>query len=256
MAHKMGLLVRSYAGENVKTYNDFDEVIQRAVKTAQTALRLKMPDGKPAFHKILFVVPFDHDRWGTRDRLEKKFSECGLFAVTVMSAPGHHSREALNHGLLRLTTLGCDQACIFSNKALPYLTPETMQRINDEFAVGSLAVGVRLHDLDDVQVSPFQNTFGVWDIDALHSVGNFDSDTGVEEVAPLIRLAKKYGRCISIVQGEANAAFVTRKSADGQARHKEVRDTKRERQEAEAKRLGVTLSWLKARTMEESPVAA
>lgn len=254
MAEKTGLLVRSYAGKSITEYKDFDEVIQRAVKTARAALALNV-GGKPAFHKVLFVVPFDHDVWGTAPRLSEVFKEQGI-NVTVMTAPGHHSREVLNHGIMRLTTLGCDRVCIFSNKALSYLTPETMRRIDDEFALGSLAVGVRLHDLNDVQVSAVQNTFCVWDIEELRTVGLFDSDTGVEEVAPLIRLAKKYGRCISVVQGEADAAFVTRKSADGKARHTEVRDTKRARQEAEAARLGVTLEWLKDHIMEESPIVA
>ncbi|MFA5831671.1 MAG: hypothetical protein WC878_07645 [Candidatus Paceibacterota bacterium] len=113
-------------------------------------------------------------------------------------------------------------------------------------------VGVRIKELNDVQDSPIQNTFAVWDMKTMpfnekHQWG-FDSELGVEEVAPLIRLQKLYGKCAAVINAEGSLDI--RESEDGKARHKEVRDTKRALQEQEAKRLGVTLDFVKENIVE------
>lgn len=237
---RSGIILRSYA----KTPEVVDEVVARAVKSAQKVCTLKA-NGVTAFDNVMFVVPQDFDCGLTAARLKQAFGKKGLL-VQVLTAPGHHSCAALNVATIALDILRVQYAFILSNKALDYLDTPTVEKMLEVLSSGKKVVGVEIPSLSDIAENPIQNTFAAWDAKALRRTGGFDCETGVEEVAPIIRLMREFGTdCAAIIKGRADAQLDVRSSADGQARHKDVKETKRPRQAEEAERLGVDLEWVK-----------
>ncbi|MBI4155987.1 MAG: hypothetical protein HY507_02010 [Candidatus Zambryskibacteria bacterium] len=233
-----GVIFRSYA----KTPEVVSEVVQRAVNSARKASELEWR-GQPVFERVLILVPKDHDCGETFSKIESALKENQIRA-TAFEAFGHHSTEALNAGLRWLDSLHVQYATILSNKALDYLTLSVMENVTSALTEGNKVVGVQISELDDAHIVPVENTFCTWDIEALQSVQGFDSKIGVEEIAPIVRLTRKYGRCTKIISPGTEAKLNIRQSSDGVVRHKEVKDTKKERQKTEALRLDTTIEWI------------
>lgn len=248
MTPKIGIIFRSYA----KKPELVPEVVERAIKSIKQAMSISFFDTH-CFEKIFIVVPIDYDCGLTAGELEKRISEESLSLwVDVLCYHGHHSCEVLDVAMTKMGWYYIRFCLIISHKAIQYLTTETMRKVIFALYQDFHVVGVRIKELNDVQESPIQNTFAVWDMKTMpfnekHQWG-FDSELGVEEVAPLIRLQKLYGKCAAIINAEGSLNI--RESEDGKARHKEVRDTKRARQEQEATRLGVTLDFIKENIVE------
>ncbi len=232
---KSGFIFRSYA----KKPELVGEIVERALVSARQTIALMGSDS--GF--VLFVVPMDFDCGETAAALKQAFTSAGLSA-RVLSAPGHHSCGALNKALKYCSLESVEQMFIVSNKAIDYLDAATVKKLGAALSCGMKVVGVNIPELQDVQESPIQNTLAGWDVAALIGVGGFEAENGVEEVAPLIRLLQKFPRSAGIMPASAWKLNV-RASADGKARHAEVKETKRVRQEAEATRLGVSLDWVK-----------
>lgn len=226
-----GIFFRSYA----KTKEQVPEVVSRALVSVRKANAL-------GFDRKLVIVPTDYDYGGTVACLNEAFLLEGLRAE-VFPASGHHSGEALNQAL-RAVQDDVGFVAIVSNKASEYLSFGIVNNADDLLHAGFDVVGVRIGELEDVHAMPIENTLAFWNVRALLDVGGFDSIIGVEEIAPLARLMKKSGRCAALISPSEDATLRIRESVDGKTRHKEVRETKRRRQEQEAARVGVTLAWM------------
>lgn len=161
--------------------------------------------------------------------------------VQVLGAPGHHSNGALNHAIELVAQKHCSVVAILSNKAVGYLNRDVIERANQLINFDHVAVvGVEIPELSEVSPIPINNTFAVWDVEKLWVVGLFDSDIGVEEMAPIGRLVRK-GENLAVISSGAEVSLSLRQSADGQARHDDVKNTKSTRQLKELERVGVSV---------------
>ncbi len=242
MSKKYGLLLRSYA----KKACDAEDVAERAMMSVIRGYYHHTNDGADTFEQIVVLVPRDYDCGDTAGIIRKELEKEGLTDRAIVLAPqGHHSCGVLNAGIELLEGEGIERAVIISNKTITALTNQAMNAVSIAFEHGAKVVGVGVDELEEiVRAGRVQNTFAVWDIKALMEVGGFDSDGGVEEIVPSIRLVRKYGQCIAVLVPSETSTLNIRKSPDGEARHKEVMDTKLARQQTEADRLGADLSIL------------
>lgn len=249
---KVGLLLRSYA----KKPEDVSSVVARAVKSVTNASGLLDSDGDELFQAVIVLVPRDYDCGKTAKAIQKEFKLFEDYAVSTIAieASGHHSCGALNAGITIYDLDSFDYAVIVSNKAIEALTTDTMDAMLRAFDCGAKVVGVVVDELRDVVLEGrIQNTFAGWDIRSLQEVGGFDSEKGVEEIAPTVRLIQKYGPCISVLDPKEKPALDIRKSADGKARHDEVMTTKLERQKQEVERVGASFDFIRSGIMDGYP---
>lgn len=243
MSKKIGLLLRSYA----KKPEDVAGVAARAIKSIEHARSLYDDSGDLMIGKIVVLIPADYDCGETAfaiiQALPVSVPEDEVFVIEVL---GHHSCGALNHGVEVLSTLGVEYAVIISNKAIEALTTDTMVAMSEALDNGAKVVGVAVDELQEIVLEGrIQNTFAGWDIRALLDVGGFDSENGVEEFSPTVRLILEHGPCIAVLDPTDKPALDIRKSADGKARHEEVMTTKRKRQQEEADRMEVDFIFIK-----------
>ena len=245
-----------------RSYAKKPELVPEVVARAQTSARLAaglMIVGQYVFQKIVFLVPTDYDCGETANAISAAIKSEGdslASRVVVYGAEGHHSCGALNE-LLALLLLAdqVSHVAIVSNKAGAYMTPEIMRSAFAAIASGAKVVGVAMKEMEAIVLSGrVQNTFAVWDLEALADldVPGFDNEAGVEEIAPLIRLVRKYGKCIAVLES-SDGKLDIRKSDDGKARHEEVMTTKVREQENEALRLGTEISFIQTGLMEGYP---
>ncbi len=108
---------------------------------------------------------------------------------------------------------GLSHSLMFSPEAVAYATPTTLARVMASVRAGAKAVGVEMRKElgNSVREGRFANTFCAWDNRALLEVGGFPWQArmprdgqkpricGVEEIIPLIRLVRKYGRCLHAI---------------------------------------------------------
>jgi len=231
----MVILYRSYA----KTIEQAPEVVLRALASARIANQV-------GFDRTLLVVAVESDCGVTAERLTTAISAEQLNA-NVVHGFGSPNRDVLNQAFHEIHGMSAYVAVV-SHKASEYLSVELLKRASLLLQSGFKVVGVRIGELDDVQEVAIANTLAFWDVDAVLEVGGFDSDIGVEEIAVLARLMKLSHRpaaLISVLGTEPTLNI--RKSTEGMAKHKEVKDTKRARQEQEAIRAGVTLDLINER---------
>jgi hypothetical protein len=244
MIPKIGIVFRSYA----KTPELVSEVVERAITSVKKALDVKVRN-VPIFKSIIIAIPTDYDCGNTATALfnrikAEKFSEI----IEIFPIDGHHSSEVLNEVMFYLYEKEIEYGLIVSNKAVSYLTNETMAQVCDAINQGAAVAGVRIKELDDVQEVPIQNTFAAWNLFTLLNFTNgFESKSEVEEISPIFHILCWGGFAVVI---SAKGSLDVRKSEDGKDRHQEVRDTKRALQEQEAARLGVTLDFVKANIIE------
>lgn len=232
----MAIVFRSYAKDPALV----DEIVGRALTSIRKANSL-------GFDRVMVVVPTDYDRGGVPLALARSMRvKAPALTAEILAADGHHSSGALNQALAALRGT-VNYVAIVSHKATGYLSASVLARAVEQLESGIKVVGVRISELDDVHESPIENTLAIWNLEELMLVGGFDSDLGVEEVAPLVRLMQKFGACAALVSACSDTAKLDiRASGDGVLRHNEVKSTKRERQALEATRVGVTLEWIKS----------
>ena len=238
---RIGAVFRSYS----KTPEGVDEVVDRAVKSARRAVQVSM------LSRILFMVSAEQDCGQTAKRLSVAVADEGIRAV-VMEARGDPNSTMLNTAARLLLDDETPYALFLSNKAIEFLTEDLISRMMNEMRAKVRVVGVRIEDLADVAEMPIQNTFALWHIPSLIIAGGFDSKIGVEEVAPIARIARRDGHSLlgwrrpvaMVVRPAEHTRLQIRISAEGRAHHAQVKSSKRERQEQEAARLGVSLEWV------------
>lgn len=130
--------------------------------------------------------------------------------------------DCLNQGLKYLDEVGrCAFALILSAEASSYCNSETINDMVGALSTGALATGAAINEIyQSVLEGRISNSFSIWHIKSLRSVGGFDPkfemptdldnadwkrgldektkkflwypNTGVEEIIPLIKLLEKY----------------------------------------------------------------
>lgn len=237
MSRTYGVLLRVYTPKA-------DEVVGRVERAVAHVRHIQtVQEAFPALKRIILIVPRDYDCGHTAAALAVALPE---LAHDVLEVPGHHSREVLNVGIEKLGVMTMSRALIISGKAMSYLTPAVMWGIDQAFEDEALVAGLAVDELRDVVLSGrIQNTFAAWDIDALVGIGGFDSRTGVEEIAPIARLVKEYGKCIAPLSPPSGTLDIA-ESDTARARHAEVMSTKLSRQLAECERVGSSFDEIRS----------
>ena len=241
--NRYGIIIRIYTPNP----EEVPDRIERALKHAMK-MRMEAQHVWPLSH-IMFVVPSDYDcgqTCSTLDAALEKSVSMHQRQVSVSSFPGHHSCEALNHAVRVLRDHGAERLVIVSGKAVEsYFIAPVLQEIDAKFSAGATVVGVAVDELRDIiHDGRVQNTFAAYDLTKIEEGDLFDSATGVEEMAPLIRFAR-LGRKIGIVDLGAGELAI-HDDATSQARHAEVMKTKIARQQAECDRLGSSFEEIRA----------
>lgn len=237
------ILVRVYTPK----LEEVHERVERALEHARQIIAVSKEF--PAIQRVLFLVPMDYDCGETRQALRRRLADEHLIGdAEVVEFAGHHSCEVLNCGLAWLT-LGTRHAIIVSGKAMPYFTVSALHAIDRAFTDGAKVAGLAIGELRDIVLNGrIQNTFAAWDVKALVEVGGFDCKTGVEEIAPLIRLAREFGRCIVPIDIESGELDVLM-SSTARERHAHVMGTKIAYQQAECERLGSNFEFIRNAVM-------
>ena len=238
-----GVLVRVYTPKA-------EEVESRVGRALEHARRiLAVHEEFSALKRVVFLVPRDYDCGKTYQALLCGLKEGGLqSSVDIYAPPGYHSCEVLNEGLGELYG-SVSHALIVSGKAMSYLTHSALLAIDQAFARGAKVSGLAIDELCDIVLAGrIQNTFAAWDINALLGVGGFDCRTDVEEMAPLVRLALQFGRCVAPIEVEGSSLDVPA-TATAQERHRRVMATKLEKQQAECRRLGACFEFIRGAIM-------
>lgn len=252
MGKRIGLLLRSYA----KTPAEVPGVVARAIKSVTHASNLIGQDGEAVFQTVVVLIPRDYDCGLTARALQKElklFEDCGV-NVAELEAYGHHSSGALNNAVTVLDSYSFDRVVMVSNKAIQALTARSVEAMIEAFDRGAKVVGVAVDELQNVVLEGrIQNTFAGWDVPALLAVGGFDSEKGVEEISPIVRLIRQYGQCVAIIDPKEKPALDIRKTTDGDARHQEVMTTKITHQREEVQRFGADFDFIKSGIMPEYP---
>lgn len=242
---EFGVILRSYA----KNSEEVPAVVARAVRSIKHIWSVRDKNDRHIFKSVVVVVPKDYDCGLTAKAVRMAlppYDPFFEFNSMVIEPKGHHSCEALNEGVSVLYEQGIDYVEIVSNKAIGAMTHANCYLMLEAFRRGAKVVGVATDELADiVKAGRVQNTFAGWEVKALLEVGGFDSQTGVEEIAPSVRLIQKYGPCIGVIAPAEMPALDIRKSADGVARHNEVMTTKNSRQCDECDRMGVDFEFIK-----------
>lgn len=234
-----GILVRVYT-PNVE---DVPKRVSRAL--AHVHQILAVSEKFPELKRVAFLVPRDYDCGQTYQALLDRVVAEGLTnRIEVYTPPGYHSCEVLNQGLIEFSR-DTSHAIIISGKAMSYLTTSSLAAIDAAFAKGAKVAGLAVDELRDIVLEGrVQNTLAAWDIGALFSVGAFDCKTDVEEIAPLIRLARKFGPCIAPIDVEQGTLDVHTDVA-AQERHRQVMTTKLRCQQAECERLESNFAFIR-----------
>lgn len=248
MSQTYGVLLRVYTPKA-------EEVPGRVERAMEHVARIRAVSADfPALQHVALLVPSDHDCGETASALHRRLLAESIPDVAVWALPGHHSCEVLNGGVNGLQGKDTYAALIISGKAMPYLTSAVMRGIDEAFSSeGALVSGLAVDELRDIVLGGCpQNTFAAWVIGALTDVGGFDSRTGVEEIAPLVRLVQKNGPCIAPLD-TAGGALDIAQSETARARHLEVMTTKLARQQQELKRVGSSFEEIKSGIMSGYP---
>ncbi len=194
-----GILLRGYA----KSRSEVKDVADRLNLSAKRASEI-------GFRNIAILISEEKDCGSTLIATCMKLDGLGLKAprMRVASIEGN-DKDILNDGLRYLWSSFCEYAFIASNKAVGYLNTPNIEKILATFSDGALCSGLALRNTsvpqeedqiyNGVLAGRISNILAAWDIKALDAVGGFDSEIGSEEIAPIIRLIKKYSKCIAPV---------------------------------------------------------
>ncbi len=168
--------------------------------------------------------------WNPQDEDHKGQGDCGQTAAALKAEipdafvveikEGDKFVYILNAGLRLQADKGVTHTMILSKEAVSYLTPSTFAKMLAAFGKGAMVAGVHMpRELgNSVLEGRIANTCAVWDVEALLLSGCFDPysrslangeaerPAGVEEIIPLIRLVRHYGKCIAPIVSDAEGA--------------------------------------------------
>lgn len=242
-----GILVRVYTPK----VSEVADRVERAIKHVQHILKVR--EEFPAIKSLALLVPSNYDCGNTYTALYNRLvAENLLEIVSICICTGHHSCEVLNRGMI-IAGLKATHGLVVSGKAMSYFTSSAMKVIDEAFVKGAKVAGLSIDEHNDIVLDGrIQNTFAAWDILALQRVGEFDSREGVEEIAPLVRLVRKYGQCIAPINVGAGSLDI-QESDTARVRHYEVMTTKLDRQSQEVLRVGSNFEEITAGIMHGYP---
>ncbi|MFI5260576.1 MAG: hypothetical protein ACHQU0_02160 [Candidatus Paceibacteria bacterium] len=230
-----GILLRGYA----KKPEAVKDVVGRLHSTALQAMRV-------GFYRIVILIPAEKDCGLTADATRRKFAFPERNGVSILSPGGNENSHVLNIGVKRLENEGYGFAFIASNKAIGHLTKQNVEKMLVAFGHGAFVSGLAMRDTDHAAVNDetfigtlsgrIVNTLSAWQISMLSGVGGFDSEIGVEEIAPMLRLCQGFGKGIAPILPANQAGLDV--SAFQAAHHEWVASTKWQRQLQEANRVG------------------
>lgn len=183
-----------------------------------------------SFLKVLGIHVVHLLVWNPQDERYGGQGDCGLTAAAlkveipdafvVEITEGDKFVDILNAGLRLQADKGVTHTMILSKEATSYLTPTTYAKMLDAFGKGAMVAGIHMpRELgNSVLEGRIANTCAVWDLESLLLVGGFDPfsrslangeaerPAGVEEIIPLLRLVRKYGKCIAAITSDAEGA--------------------------------------------------
>jgi hypothetical protein len=231
-AIECGILLRGYA----KDEESVDSVATRLWESARAAADVGL-------FRIGVLVPADKDCGLTAARVRKMLT--GRNGTVVFHPEGNENSDVLNFGMGYLRDEHCSYGFIVSNKAVGYLSHANFEKTLVALHKGAFVTGLAMRDTvpqenDEVFIGTLAgrvvNTFAAWDVERLLDVNGFDSRIGCEEIAPIIRGIRKYGKCVAPVIPVGQP--VLNVSALRMSRHEWVASTKWQRQQQEALRVG------------------
>ncbi len=229
-----GAVVRVFANN----IGDVSGRVDRALGHAKYLLEVQKMF--PALERIAFVIPCDADCGQTYSALKIRFLETGLYSrIKMLTFSGNQNREVLNNAINKIVMMRVTHALILSGKAVEAITPMTLGAIDSKFADGAKAAGLAFDELAELVLSGcLQNTCMAWEIKSLiENTEGFENIDGIEEIAPLVHLAREYGRCIAPIMVPSGAKLDVHTDEASIARHRKVMETKQARIHAELARL-------------------
>lgn len=247
-------------------------VVKQTLEIVQKLTVLQV-DGLAFTRRVELLVPMDTayadvDCGLTANALRAALQDCPWAAKTVFVSEVKHGDiycRVLNYGMARLLRAGCDYGFVVSREATEYVDSLTVAKFVKAASNGARVTGLALHELNGVQAGRVANTMALWHIESLVQQGGFDlfaaqsandnvsrvngyERAGTEEIIPLIRLVREFGRCIATVSPSCARAHYTTPSVSsdplGFARHERKMATKLVRQTQAARHLGVELDHL------------
>jgi hypothetical protein len=264
----------------IRAFSQKPELVAQTVKsvvdTVLLASELQIA-GSLWFKNILVVIPLDgryqqHDCGNTASALNDQLEHIEDTRVSIeIVQSGDNFCGTLNFGVRKLVAAGSDFVTILSHGARDYLTDEIAYKIGFALSKGAKVVGVALDELSEsVKQGRVANTFATWDARALIEVGGFDirasqsdsgdvnvnSVAGVEEIIPSIRLVRKYGRCIAVVEASSKHKWIAPALATdptGYTAHNDKMISKLRRQQIRAGEIGEDLAMLEQAVMPTLP---
>lgn len=286
----MSIIHRKRFGAVLRIFSPKPELVAKNVEQVLAAARAAealIIDGKPLFAKILILVASDPaypdcDCGETLPALRKELGMSGKIEVHAIEK-GDLFCVVLNYGMAKLQWAGIHYGMILSHGAKAYLRPDTIQQLLDALEAGAKVAGIAIEELaPSILEGRIANTFAIWDILALMSIGGFDMRAaqprkddktapylrtwppvkgddfypraGVEEIIPLIRLIKVYGECIAPVVPSGEAVWKEPDRAtdlEGWKRSQAKLGTKLPRQMAHAAYEHADLGFIKGGVMEQ-----
>lgn len=248
--------------------------VKDASKVASTVSEMKET---VAFLKLLGIHVIHLLVWNPQDESYGGQGDCGLTAAALKEAipsafvvnitEGDKFVYILNAGIRLQADQGVTHTMILSKEATSYLTQNTFAKMLDAFGKGAMVAGVHMPPElgNSVLEGRITNTCAMWDVEALLLSGCFDPysrslangekerPAGVEEIIPLIRLVRHYGKCIAPIISDAESATyklpTQEEDPDEFARNKLKFESKLPRQRAMAEYVQGTLEELQAGVM-------
>lgn len=257
---KTGAILRVFVKDPAK--------VEQTILEMKQAVRMLKKLGLGVVH-ILVWNPQDDDYKGQGD--------CGKTAAALQASipeaqiieilEGDKFVDILNAGVRLQADAGVTHTMILSKEALSYLTLRTYAKMLVAFEKGAMVSGIHMpRELGtSVLEGLIANTCAMWDVEALLLAGLFDPysrslangeterPAGVEEIIPLLRLVRVYGRCIAPIISDANDAHyklpTREENPEEWARNEKKFGSKLPRQQAMAEYAKGTLEELRAGVM-------
>lgn len=277
-----GAVLRVFANKPEQVVPQCD----RNLRLARNMLELQT-DERRIFSKVIIVVAadqrrVDHDCGKSYTYLRSQL-ERGERIEIINATDDDLFCGVLNRGLKRLNT---DYGLVISGAAEEFLDKDFMEQAAVGFNAGAKVVGMAIKELQQlVHAGAVANTCAIWDIEELFAAGGFDhfaeqpfgpnkhgnlhtderlvmyaqaSDgetvrtypiAGVEEIIPLVRLVRKFGRCILAITPKGDAQWEEPTDPDELKRHLSKMMNKEVRMEWMARQANADLSFLRIGVM-------
>lgn len=212
------------------------------------------------------VAALEHEIGGRANHVN------GLIVGLVEFTSGDLYVGANNEGVQYCEGAGMTHAMFLSAGLLDYFVPANMALVIEALECGALATGVAMEPfVDSVMAGRLLDTFDVWQIQSLKSVGGFDllaaqprkseikgisqlyykegndwvyTYAGVEEMVPLIRLVRKYGTCIAPIMPAVKGEWKISDDPEVRERERKKILSKEGRQKRVSDVEGVSLNFL------------